>query len=46
VEFFSQEVSQLEQEIGHRYHYTTTRHTFQIYGLCEECRRKNSARLA
>ena len=42
VEFFSQEVGQLEQEIGRRYHYLTTRHTFQIYGFCEECRGKNA----
>jgi Fur family ferric uptake transcriptional regulator len=37
VEFFSREVDRLEQEIGHRYHYFTTRHTFQIYGVCEDC---------
>jgi len=43
VEFFSQEVGQLEKEIGHKYHYLTTRHTFQIYGICEECRGKNEA---
>ena len=41
VEFFSQEVGQLEQEIGRKYHYYTTRHTFQIYGVCEDCRKKN-----
>ncbi len=40
VEFFSQEVRELEKEIGHKYHYLTTRHTFQIYGVCEECRKK------
>jgi Fur family transcriptional regulator, ferric uptake regulator len=37
VEFFSQEVDRLEQEIGHKYRYLTTRHTFQIYGLCDKC---------
>src|SRR5438309_4972924 len=41
VEFFSQEVGQLEQEIGRKYNYSTTRHTFQIYGICEECGKKN-----
>ena len=41
VEFFSPEVGQLEQEIGRKYHYLTTRHTFQIYGVCEDCRRKS-----
>src|SRR6476661_8096403 len=40
VEFFSPEVGHLEQEIGRKYHYLTTRHTFQIYGLCEDCRKK------
>lgn len=39
VEFFSPEVGKLEQEIGRKHHYETTRHTFQIYGVCEECRR-------
>ncbi len=43
VEFFSQEVGQLEKEIGRKYHYLTTRHTFQIYGICEECRGKHEA---
>jgi Fe2+ or Zn2+ uptake regulation protein len=39
VEFFSREVDQLEKEIGRRHNYTTTRHTFQIYGVCEDCRK-------
>ena len=46
VEFFSPEVDDLEQEIGKKYRYATTRHTFQIYGVCEDCRKKESARLA
>src|SRR5271155_420879 len=44
VEFFSPEVDQLEKEIGCRHRYTTTRHTFQIYGFCEDCRKNASAR--
>ncbi len=44
VEFFSPEIDRLEQEIGRKYRYATTRHTFQIYGLCEECRKKHSSR--
>ena len=43
VEFFSNEVERLEQDIGRKYHYLTTRHTFQIYGVCEDCRKKNGA---
>jgi Fur family transcriptional regulator, ferric uptake regulator len=42
VEFFSPEVDRLEQEIGSKYHYQTTRHTFQIYGICEDCRKKKN----
>jgi Fur family transcriptional regulator, ferric uptake regulator len=44
VEFFSQEVGRLEQEIGRAHHYLTTRHTFQIYGICADCRDKDAAR--
>ena len=44
VEFFSPEVDQIEQEIGRKHRYLTTRHTFQIYGVCEACRKKNGAR--
>jgi Fur family ferric uptake transcriptional regulator len=42
VEFFSGEVDKLEQEIGRKYHFVTTRHSFQIYGVCEDCRKKNA----
>ena len=41
VEFFSNEVEKLEQDIGRKYHYMTTRHSFQIYGVCADCRKKN-----
>jgi Fur family transcriptional regulator, ferric uptake regulator len=44
VEFFSTEVDQLEHEIGRKHNYATTRHTFQIYGLCEDCRSKDDSR--
>ncbi len=44
VEFFSPEVDKIEQEIGRKFHYETRRHTFQIYGLCEECRKKSAPR--
>src|SRR5438309_8788639 len=42
VEFFSPEVDKLEQEIGRRFHYETRRHTFQIYVLCDDCRKRTS----
>ena len=44
VEFFSSDLEELEREIGRKYHYQTTRHTFQIYGLCEACGKKNGSR--
>ena len=39
VEFFSPEVGEIEREIGRRRHYLTTRHTFQIYGVCDDCQK-------
>ena len=44
VEFFSPEVGELEQQVGRKHHFVTTRHTFQIYGVCEECRKKSNGR--
>jgi Fur family ferric uptake transcriptional regulator len=38
VEFFSPEVGQIEEAIGRQHQYLTTRHTFQIYGICADCR--------
>ncbi len=38
VEFFSPEVGEIEQEIGRKHQYLTARHTFQIYGVCADCR--------
>jgi Fur family ferric uptake transcriptional regulator len=40
VEFFSPEVEEVEHRIGKKFHYTTTRHSFQIYGTCEPCQKK------
>jgi Fur family transcriptional regulator, ferric uptake regulator len=45
VEFFSPELERIEQEIGRKHHYVPTRHIFQIYGVCEACRKKSSRRL-
>jgi len=42
VEFFSPEIERVEQEIGRKNRYLPTRHTFQIYGICEKCQRKAS----
>ncbi len=37
VEFFSPEIEKVEKEVGKKFRYSTTRHSFQIYGLCEDC---------
>ena len=44
VEFFSPEVGEIEKEIGRKHQYLTTRHTFQIYGICADCREGEGAR--
>jgi Fur family ferric uptake transcriptional regulator len=40
IEFFSPEIERLEREIGKKHHFTTTRHNFQIYGVCGDCKKK------
>lgn len=40
VEFFSSDIERIEREIGRKHEYLTTRHTFQIYGLCDACQSK------
>ena len=44
VEFFSAEVERLQEEIGRKHHYMATRHTFQIYGICEDCRKRTNGK--
>jgi Fur family transcriptional regulator, ferric uptake regulator len=40
VEFFSKEIERIEREVGRKHKYLTTRHTFQIYGVCDQCQKK------
>jgi Fur family ferric uptake transcriptional regulator len=40
VEFFSADIERIEQEIGRKNKYLPTRHTFQIYGICDKCQKK------
>jgi Fur family ferric uptake transcriptional regulator len=40
IEFFSPEVEEVEQRMGKKFHFATTRHNFQIYGTCEACQKK------
>jgi Fur family transcriptional regulator, ferric uptake regulator len=42
VEFFSAEIEEIERRVGKRFHFATTKHSFQIYGICEACRKKQS----
>ncbi len=44
VEFFSPEIERIERDIGRKNKYTTTRHSFQIYGVCDPCQKKVKAR--
>jgi Fur family ferric uptake transcriptional regulator len=41
VEFFSGDIERIEREIGRKHKYLTTRHTFQIYGICAACQSKS-----
>jgi Fur family ferric uptake transcriptional regulator len=40
VEFFSPEIEAVERSIGKQFKYTTTSHSFQIYGICRACQKK------
>jgi len=40
VEFFSPEIERIEREIGRINKYWSTRHSFQIYGVCENCQKR------
>lgn len=44
VEFFSPEIERIEKEMGRKNKYSTTRHTFQIYGVCERCQKAERGR--
>lgn len=39
AEFFAPEVEQVERRIGKQFKYSTSRHSFQIYGICEACQK-------
>jgi len=43
VEFFSPEIEAVEQRIGKQFRYSTTRHSFQIFGLCTNCSKKRTS---
>jgi Fur family ferric uptake transcriptional regulator len=39
VEFFSPEAGKLSEDIARRFRFDAARYTFQIYGICEDCRK-------
>jgi Fur family ferric uptake transcriptional regulator len=41
VEFFSPQVDKLEGDIGREFGFQTRRHTFQIYGVCQDCQNQS-----
>jgi Fur family transcriptional regulator, ferric uptake regulator len=41
VEFFAPEVEEVQRRIGDQFHFQPLRHSFQILGTCQACRRKN-----
>ena len=45
VEFFSSDIERIEREIGRKHRYLTTRHTFQVYGICDACQKKRKRQL-
>lgn len=44
VEFFSPEAGKLQEDIARKHRFDATRHTFQIYGICEDCRKRSNGR--
>src|SRR5271157_2845212 len=46
VEFFSPGIERIEREIGRKHRYLTSRHTFQIYGVCDTCQKKRKRPVA
>jgi len=46
VEFFSKDIERIEREIGRKNKYLTTRHTFQVYGICDQCQKKRKRPVA
>ena len=41
VEFFAPELEKVQRRIGNQFHFDPLRHTFQILGTCQACRKKN-----
>ena len=44
VEFFAPELEEVERRIGRQFRFLPSRHSFQIFGTCQACSKKASAR--
>lgn len=40
IEFYSQQLEDIQIEISKRYDFTVKRHDLQIYGVCKDCKNK------
>jgi Fur family ferric uptake transcriptional regulator len=43
IEFFASEIEAVERRIGRRFAFSPSRHSFQIYGTCQNCRNKQKS---
>lgn len=43
IEFYSEEIEQLQDEIVRRYHFKPLRHSHRIFGICAECQKAQKA---
>lgn len=43
IEFYSEEIEQLQEEIVRRYHFKPLHHSHRIFGLCAECQKAQKA---
>ncbi|MCK4813379.1 MAG: transcriptional repressor [Candidatus Marinimicrobia bacterium] len=41
IEFYDRDLEDLQNTICNSYHFTPVRHTMKIFGICENCRKKN-----
>lgn len=43
IEFYSEEIEQLQDEIVRRYHFKSLHHSHRIFGICAECQKSEKA---
>lgn len=42
VEFFAPELDEVERRTGRQFRFLPSRHSFQIFGICQACQKKNT----